>query len=102
MASAPDKFARLSALRPVEEIRRHTAGFEAHFKTASAADTEEECMLARMIGATISQNKFGCHLTVSNWHAIPAFCEPSAGVIELLEKAGAAPKKSRAVVSARR
>ena len=82
MATAADKFARLSALRPVDGGAIHAEEpirepFEAH-------PTEEENMLSRMIGATVAETKYGSHLSVRNWHATPEFCAPSAGVIELL------------------
>ena len=85
MATAADKFARLSALRPV---RNNSLLDLPHPITARTTEplpqTEEECMLARMIGATVAQTKFGNHLSVRNWHATPEFCSPAAGVIELL------------------
>ena len=82
MATETDKFARLSALRPVRGGTIHheqtiRVPFEAH-------PTEEEDMLSRMIGATVAQTKYGSHLSVRHWHATPEFCAPSAGVIELL------------------
>ena len=54
-------------------------------------------MLARMIGATVAQTKFGNHLSVRNWHATPEFCAPSAGVIELLRPASL--RKDRSGIS---
>ena len=82
MATAADKFARLSALRPVHGGAIHAEEpiglpFEAH-------PTEEEDMLSRMIGASVAETKYGSHLSVRNWHATPEFCAPSAGVIDLL------------------
>jgi uncharacterized protein YprB with RNaseH-like and TPR domain len=56
--------------------------------------TEEECMLARMIGARVARTKFGSHLSVRNWHATPEFCAPSPGVIELLRSASSRRKGS--------
>ena len=90
MATAADKFARLSALRPVHGKAIHTEEpiripFKAH-------PTEEEDMLSRMIGATVAETKYGRHLSVRNWHATPEFCAPSAGVIELL---GRTPSRKR-------
>jgi uncharacterized protein len=80
-----DKFARLSALRPVrggasDNEGRIRVAFEAH-------PTEEEDMLSRTIGASVAQTTFGSHLSVRSWHATPEFCAPSAGVIELLRTA---------------
>jgi len=95
MANALDKFARLTALRAIDGIRRPpSTSIDTYFDREARLPTEEECLLARTIGATVRETKFGCHLTVRNWHSTPAFCEPSAGVIELLEKA-VAPAKPR-------
>jgi len=82
MAAAADKFARLSALRPVRGGALHAE--ESIRVPSEAHPTEEEDMLSRMIGATVAQTRFGSHLSVRNWHATPEFCAPSAGVIELL------------------
>lgn len=84
MASAADKFARLSALRPV------TGAAQVPFRAVAEPpdQTEEECMLARMIGASVAQTRFGNHLSVRNWHATPEFCAPSPNVMELLQSAG--------------
>jgi uncharacterized protein len=82
MALAADKFARLSALRPVHGGAVHPEEpIRVPFETPP---TEEEDMLSRMIGATVAETKYGSHLSVRNWHATPEFCPPSAGVIELL------------------
>ena len=89
MATGADKFARLSALRPV----RSTAP---QLVSEQPPQTDEECMLARMIGATVSQTRFGTHLSVRNWHATPGFCAPSEGVIELL-RSSASNKKSSGI-----
>jgi uncharacterized protein len=80
MVSTAEKFARLSALRPVNGATQ----VPCRALTELPPQTEEECMLARMIGARVVQTKFGNHLSVRNWHATPEFCAPSAGVIEML------------------
>ena len=88
MATAADKFARLSALRPVgNTVTNATAQVGAPRTSERPALTDEEGMLARMIGATVSQTEYGSHLSVRNWHAAPEFCAPSEGVIELLTTA---------------
>jgi uncharacterized protein YprB with RNaseH-like and TPR domain len=86
VATGADKFARLSALRPVRSPAPQLV-------SEQPPQTDEECMLARMIGATVSQTRFGTHLSVRNWHASPEFCAPSEGVIELL-RSSASDKKS--------
>ena len=81
MATGADKFARLAALRPAP---RGYGSIISARKVDPLHPTEDECMLARTIGATVARTKFGNHLSVRNWHATPEFCAPSAGVIELL------------------
>jgi uncharacterized protein len=94
MAAAADKFARLSALRPVPSTApRGEPQHNVSRINEPLPQTEEECMLARMIGATVARTQFGSHLSVRNWHATPEFCSPSAGVIELL-RGSASRKKS--------
>jgi uncharacterized protein YprB with RNaseH-like and TPR domain len=95
MATAVDKFARLSALRAVGDAAVRANVNQIH---EPQPPTEEECMLSRMIGATVAQTKFGNHLSVRNWHATPEFCAPSAGVIKLLRSA--ASRKNRRSVKA--
>ena len=93
MATAADKFARLSALRPV-----HGGAIQAEEPIRvpiEAPPTEEEDMLSRMIGATVERTKYGSHLSVRNWHATPEFCAPSAGVIELLRSTSSRKSGSR-------
>jgi len=75
--AAVDKFARLAALRPV-------AASKPQLFRERSEQTDEECMLARMIGATVARTDFGSHLRVRTWHATPEFCAPSTGVIDLL------------------
>jgi uncharacterized protein YprB with RNaseH-like and TPR domain len=95
MATAADKFARLSALRPARTL---ASGSELRGDGSRINEplpqTEEECMLARMIGARVARTKFGSHLSVRNWHATPEFCAPSPGVIELLRSASSRRKGS--------
>jgi uncharacterized protein YprB with RNaseH-like and TPR domain len=82
MATAVDKFARLSALRPLKTdcLSKPVP----HRTTENIAESEEECMLARVIGATVARTKFGSHLSVRSWHATPEFCAPSEAVLRLL------------------
>jgi len=93
MASSGDRYARLSALRPLERALPTIAIGGKEFRSnelrsyETSPHTEEEDMLARMIGATVATTKFGNHLSVRNWHATPEFCAPSDGVIELLRSA---------------
>jgi uncharacterized protein len=98
VATSVDKFARLAALRPppTNSLRKPEPSIAAR-TTEPLPQTEEECMLARMIGATVARTKFGSHLSVRNWHATPEFCSPSAGVIELL-RGSASRKKSSSIM----
>jgi len=95
VATAADKFARLAALRPVDSVtpRRELQPSVIRFNEP-LPQTEEECMLARMIGATVARTKFGSHLSVRNWCAKPEFCAPSAGVIELLRSVNSRKKEN--------
>jgi len=90
--TTPDRFALLSALRPVRGAAIHAE--EPIRVPFEAQTTEEEDMLSRLIGATVSQTNYGSHLSVRNWHATPEFCAPSAGVIELLKSAASRKKNS--------
>lgn len=95
MGSAVNRLARLSALRPVQKTLQAAAFEERETRsTAPLPQTDEECMLERMIGATVAATKFGNHLSVRNWHATPEYCAPSAGVIELLRSASSRKKNS--------
>jgi uncharacterized protein len=89
VATAADKFARLAALRPA-------AGSRPQLVREPPPQTDEECMLARMIGATVARTEFGSHLRVQTWHATPEFCAPSTGVIDLL-RSPASRKRCRGV-----
>jgi len=90
VATAADRFARLAALRPVP-------GSRPELVKEQSSETEEECMLARMIGATVARTEFGSHLRVRSWHTTPEFTAPGAGVIRLLHNA-ASRKKGRGMV----
>src|SRR5215472_9029971 len=92
MGISADKFARLAALRPVRSVEVQS---EVIRTNEPLPQTEEECMLARMIGATVARTKFGSHLTVRNWHATPEFCPPSVGVIELLRSTASRKKGNK-------
>ena len=92
MEISADKFARLAALRPVRSVEVQS---EVIRTNEPLPQTEEECMLARMIGATVARTKFGSHLTVRNWHATPEFCPPSVGVIELLRSTASRKKGNK-------
>jgi uncharacterized protein YprB with RNaseH-like and TPR domain len=92
MRTSADKFARLAALRPVRRVEVQSDVIRTN---QPLPQTEEECMLARMIGATVARTKFGSHLTVRNWHATPEFCPPSVGVIELLQNTGSRKRWNR-------
>lgn len=92
MGTSADKFAHLAALRSVRSVDAQSDFIRAN---EPLPQTEEECMLARMIGASVARTRFGSHLSVRNWHATPVFCPPSVGVIELLRSAGSRKKGSR-------
>jgi uncharacterized protein len=75
MSLSPDKFSRLSALKPTRD-----------FATRQIAQREpcEEDTLARLLGASIRRNHFGEHLAVSNWYSSPEFAHPAPATLEIL------------------
>src|SRR5215475_14100578 len=82
MASAADRFSRLTALRPAPRRAQ-----------AVAPASEEECALGRLLGAAVCRTRFGSHLVIRNWYATPESCGPAKGLVELL---GALPPAGRA------
>jgi uncharacterized protein YprB with RNaseH-like and TPR domain len=86
-----DKFSRLAALKPARP--RATVDFKQPEEEVRS-ESELDCALAAMLGATVSRTRFGSHLSVRNWHSTPEFCEPSAGVVELLAKTATARGKA--------
>src|SRR5579863_1270820 len=81
MAASADKFARLAALKPAQKAIELTERLSPEDSPSPSLD---ECTLATLLGATIASNKFGSHLSIRNWHATPEYCEPAAGVMDLL------------------
>jgi len=79
--AALDKFARLSALRPVESaaLRDREAPRE-----ESASAGLDESTLAQLVGATVACTKYGSHLSIRNWHATPEFPEFAPAALDLL------------------
>jgi hypothetical protein len=80
MASLADKFSRLTALKPAR-------GGVASSSLASAAlrrAPEREDALSQLVGAAISTNHYGEHVSVSNWYSTPEFVEASNNTLDLL------------------
>ena len=77
MSASPDKFSRLSALRPT----RLTPTRLPEQREPCAEDT-----LARLLGAGVTRNKFGEHLAVRNWYSSPEFVHPSPSTLEILSR----------------
>jgi uncharacterized protein YprB with RNaseH-like and TPR domain len=77
MATAADKFSRLSALRPARGASSRPATLRA---------PEEEDKLSRLLGAGIGSNRYGEHLCVRNWFSSPEFAEASTVTLELLSR----------------
>jgi uncharacterized protein YprB with RNaseH-like and TPR domain len=77
MASHPDKFSRLAALRPARP---------AVLKPAALRAPEEDDVFARLIGAGLGKNDFGEHLSLRNWYSTPEFTEPFPVSLELLSR----------------
>jgi hypothetical protein len=78
MSLSPDKFARLSALKPNRNITP---------RTITQREPCEEDTLARLLGATVRRIHFGEHLAVSNWYSSPEFAHPAPATLEILSNA---------------
>jgi uncharacterized protein YprB with RNaseH-like and TPR domain len=77
MATAEQRFSRLSALKPARgQVVR----------PATLREPCEEDTLARMLGAGVSTNRFGEHLAVRNWYSTPEFVAPEAACLKLLSQ----------------
>jgi uncharacterized protein len=77
MASLADKFSRLTALKP-SRPRATTAA------PAARRAPEQEDALSQLVGAAISTNRYGEHVSVSNWYSTPEFVEASGNTLDLL------------------
>src|ERR1700759_4638918 len=78
MASLADKFSRLTALKP---SRSATA---ASLTRSARRAPEQEDALSQLVGAAISTNHYGEHVSVSNWYSSPEFVETSNNTLDLL------------------
>src|SRR6266702_2279801 len=92
MAATPDKFPRLAALKPARAMPA---------RPISLRPPDEADALGRLLGAGVSKNRFGEHLTVRNWFSTPEFSEPSPVALELLSRTRdeALSRKTRAALS---
>ena len=68
-----DRFAHVSALRPVKAPRR----------AASELPLEAD-RLGELLGAVAQRNRYGEHLVVRQWHTEPEACEVNPDVLRLL------------------
>ena len=80
MASLADKFSRLTALKPP----RPAASAIAIARSAVRRAPEREDALSQLVGAAISTNHYGEHVSVSNWYSTPEFVEASSNTLDLL------------------
>lgn len=77
MATAEQRFSRLSALKPARgQVLR----------PPTLREPCEEDTLARLLGAGVSSNRFGEHLAVRNWYSTPEFVTPEAACLKLLSQ----------------
>ncbi|HVH50259.1 MAG TPA: ribonuclease H-like domain-containing protein [Candidatus Bathyarchaeia archaeon] len=76
-----DRFARLAALRPAQDV---VARYERTPAEDSPGAAVDECALARLLGATIFPTKYGNHLSIRNWYATPEFQEVAPSALDLL------------------
>jgi uncharacterized protein YprB with RNaseH-like and TPR domain len=80
MASLTDKFSRLTALKP----SRAGASAAGVARSAVRRAPEQEDALSQLVGAAISTNHYGEHVSVSNWYSTPEFVEASDNTLDLL------------------
>lgn len=73
MSTLNDKFAHVSALRPVRAARRTAPGLPL------ASDR-----LGERLGAVAQRNRYGEHLVVRQWHTEPEACEANPDALRLL------------------
>ncbi|MBS1840815.1 MAG: ribonuclease H-like domain-containing protein [Acidobacteria bacterium] len=75
--STSDKFARLSALKPVRSA-------------APLAEPSNEPMqgdeVTQLLGGLCQKTKYGQHLTIRNWYSSPEFSEPAPAALDLLTR----------------
>src|ERR1700742_3454351 len=79
MASLADKFSRLTALKPARSAATATSA-----RSFSRRAPEQEDALSQLVGAAISTNHYGEHVSVSNWYSSPEFVEASSNTLDLL------------------
>jgi uncharacterized protein len=72
-----DRFSRLAALRPSRS---------APSRPATLRPPDQGDALAQLLGAGIMTNRYGEHLTVSNWFSTPEFAEAFPTALELLSR----------------
>src|SRR5437870_2911737 len=77
MAATPDKFSRLAALKPARAMPARPSSLRA---------PDEEDALGHLLGAGVSKNRFGEHLTVRNWFSTPEITDPSNIALALLSR----------------
>jgi uncharacterized protein len=80
MASLADRFSRLTALKP----SRATPTSASFARSAARRAPEQEDALSQLVGAAISTNHYGEHVSVSNWYSTPEFVEASSNTLDLL------------------
>lgn len=81
MASLADKFSRLAALKPT---RGGAMAASSLARAATRRAPEQEDALSQLVGAAISTNHYGEHVSVSNWYSTPEFFEASNNTLDLL------------------
>jgi len=79
MASLADRFSRLTALKP-----SRSAAATSLARSAVRRAPDQEDALSQLVGAAISTNHYGEHVSVSNWYSTPEFVEASSDTLELL------------------
>lgn len=77
MGNAVDKFARLTALKPVRPLPQNPPALRA---------PDETDPISLLLGGGIARNKYGEHLAIRNWFSTPEFASPSPTALDLLSR----------------
>jgi uncharacterized protein YprB with RNaseH-like and TPR domain len=96
-----DRFARVAALRPARGRAMRGVGLEYDDTSATRGDPGE---LARLLGATVTRNRYGEHLLIRQWFPTPEPClgendSRAERVLRLLLPKGADSKRDTKLAS---
>jgi uncharacterized protein len=77
MGTLPDKFSRITALKPARPLAPRAPVLRA---------PNPEDSFAQVLGAGIGANRYGEHVLIRNWFSTPELTEPSPVTLDLLSR----------------